>query len=154
MGLQGVRRRYLKGREAASACGSGAAGGVPSTDSVAESRSKSNWSPVRLRLVRGPGRCVRTAGLQWEPRGRLARAEACGAAAEGERRARSRTARPVVQRQRRRRAGGGRRIRRAGPACRRRRRGRRGDGLARSMGQEKSWAEAWAAGKKKGKGSG
>ena len=28
---------------------------------------KSNGSPVRLRLVRGPGRRVRTAGLQWEP---------------------------------------------------------------------------------------
>ena len=45
---------------------------------------------MRLRLVRGPGQRVRTVGLQWGPWGRLARAEARGAAAEGERGARSR----------------------------------------------------------------
>ena len=45
---------------------------------------------MRLRFARGPGRRVHIAGLQWGPWGRLARAEARGAAAEGERGARSR----------------------------------------------------------------
>ena len=61
LGLQGVQRRNLKGREAASACGSEAAGGVPSTDSVAESRSN------RMGVRCGYGSCgVRvSACAQW-----------------------------------------------------------------------------------------